>query len=167
MNEKTVVDAWDAFSVEFDRYYHNQTVLRCYEGTRQAIESLRVPPPLFAFPLFVELPSLTNQRVHHFKHAALKRRQRIAPVLECMSGLNKHGVPKGKIYVKLTRIIQSGHKLDDDNEKSAFKSVRDGIADVFGINDGSDRWQWMYEQRKPEKSDPPGLTGTVAISWKG
>lgn len=162
-----VVDAWDAFN----RIDIEMRSSPSYVALRNAIEAMRVPPPViaFTFPLFVELPSLTNQRGHWTKHSGLKRRQRNAAKLECLSNINVKKVWRNtrKIHVNLTRIIQSGHKLDDDNLRPAFKSVRDGIAEAFLIGDGSDRWEWDYDQRKPEKSDPPGLTGTVAISWKG
>ena len=37
-------------------------------------------------------------------------------------------------------------RLDSDNLAGGFKATRDGIADAFGIDDGSDRWDWQYAQ---------------------
>ncbi len=36
--------------------------------------------------------------------------------------------------------------LDDDNLRSALKAVRDGLADVIGVDDGDARYRWTYEQ---------------------
>ncbi len=47
--------------------------------------------------------------------------------------------------VTLTRIGK--RKLDSDNLQGGFKAIRDAIAKAFGIDDGSDRWGWRYDQR--------------------
>ena len=62
--------------------------------------------------------------------------------------LQQHSRPQhtGPVSITLTRI--SSRKLDDDNLASGFKSVRDGVADWLGINDGSERLTWRYAQRK-------------------
>ncbi len=40
-------------------------------------------------------------------------------------------------------------KLDTDNNVDAFKSIRDGIARWFEVDDGDEeRWQWEYAQEK-------------------
>lgn len=38
--------------------------------------------------------------------------------------------------------------LDTDNAARAAKSVRDGIADAVGIDDGDPGLTWRYEQRR-------------------
>lgn len=50
------------------------------------------------------------------------------------------------VTVTLTRI--SPLELDDDNLSSAFKHVRDGVADALGIDDRDRRVQWLYAQTK-------------------
>jgi hypothetical protein len=47
--------------------------------------------------------------------------------------------------VTLTRIAK--RKMDSDGLAASFKAVRDGVADVFGIDDGSDYFEWHYEQK--------------------
>jgi hypothetical protein len=48
--------------------------------------------------------------------------------------------------VTLTRIAP--RPLDGDNLQGALKSVRDGVADWLQIDDGSERIEWRYAQRK-------------------
>lgn len=38
--------------------------------------------------------------------------------------------------------------FDDDNLQSAFKSVRDGVADALGVKDNDPRIEWRYAQEK-------------------
>jgi hypothetical protein len=51
----------------------------------------------------------------------------------------------GRVVV-LRRV--SPRALDGDGLQAALKSVRDGIADALGINDGSDAVTWKYEWRR-------------------
>jgi hypothetical protein len=50
------------------------------------------------------------------------------------------------ITVKLTRV--GAGEMDDDGLRAALKSVRDGIASAFRIDDGSKLIRWEYEQRR-------------------
>lgn len=51
------------------------------------------------------------------------------------------------LTVLLTRVRPARRQaLDDDNLKGALKAVRDGVADVLGIDDGSDRIRFSYAQ---------------------
>jgi hypothetical protein len=38
--------------------------------------------------------------------------------------------------------------LDDDNNVSAFKGIRDQIAEQLGLNDRDQRIAWRYEQER-------------------
>jgi hypothetical protein len=38
--------------------------------------------------------------------------------------------------------------LDDDNLQGALKSVRDGVADAYGIPDNDSRITWRYSQER-------------------
>jgi hypothetical protein len=62
------------------------------------------------------------------------------------------------ITVTLTR--QAERALDDDNLRDAFKSIRDGVADSFGIRDDDKRVSFAYAQRQgtPSKIN-------VRIEW--
>lgn len=50
------------------------------------------------------------------------------------------------ITVLMTRVAP--RKMDDDGAIASMKNIRDGIADRFGVNDGSDAIAWKYAQRK-------------------
>lgn len=92
----------------------------------------------------VHTVSIANVREHwrsraqraksHRMHAALALR--IAGVAQA---------PKTAVIV-LTRVAPK--KLDSDNLQGALKSVRDGVADWLQIDDGSDRLEWRYAQRR-------------------
>lgn len=86
--------------------------------------------------------------------------------METLSALNLMGnpKPKGVINVELTRMIQRGRKLDKSNLPAAFKSIEDGIAEAFGVNDGDEtKWKCEHFQMKPEKNER--RTGIVSVSW--
>jgi hypothetical protein len=53
--------------------------------------------------------------------------------------------------VRLTRI--SPRSLDSDNLESALKSVRDGVANVLGIDDRDPRVRYVVDQRKGEHGE--------------
>jgi hypothetical protein len=42
-------------------------------------------------------------------------------------------------------------KLDSDGLHTALKSVRDGVADALGVDDGSSTITWKYEQAKGKR----------------
>ncbi len=52
----------------------------------------------------------------------------------------------GSWAITLTRI--GPRPLDDDNLARSFKAIRDGVADAIGVDDGSPRFVWQYDQRK-------------------
>lgn len=50
------------------------------------------------------------------------------------------------LVVTLTRIAP--RRLDGDNLQRSLKAVRDGVADALGVDDGDERLEWRYEQRR-------------------
>jgi hypothetical protein len=50
--------------------------------------------------------------------------------------------------LEITLVRVGKRDLDDDNLAGAFKAVRDGVADWLGINDGSKKLVWKYEQTR-------------------
>lgn len=57
--------------------------------------------------------------------------------------------PKPPLVVKLSRIIQRGQPLDDDNLRSALKAIRDAVAAYLGVDDGSPEVRYEYSQSPP------------------
>lgn len=60
--------------------------------------------------------------------------------------------------VVLTRF--AAKPLDDDNLRAAFKSIRDGVADVFAIRDDDPRVTFVYGQ----VLEPPSRI-VVRVAW--
>lgn len=93
------------------------------------------------FHIPIELPSLANTRMHWREMARLKKKQREATAY-CMVG---KVIPLPPLTITITRI--GPRRLDDDNLASACKYVRDQIADIVGLDDGSSMYTWRYNQR--------------------
>jgi hypothetical protein len=98
--------------------------------------------------VFVNLrtPSLCNLREHWSERQRRARSQRETIYFELYEHLwgCRPGLPA---VVTLTRFYRS-LPLDDDNLRGALKSVRDGVADYFGVDDGDPRIRWDYAQEK-------------------
>lgn len=82
---------------------------------------------------------------------------------------------RGRMCVVLTRV--SPKPFDDDNNAAALKSVRDGMAEAFGINDADPRVTWVTDWRQgkahaveaalwaiPEKSLTEELGDALVVS---
>lgn len=95
----------------------------------------------------IKLVSLTNAREHWATKASRAAEQRAAGrFLAHNAMLNCEWKGCKKMLVQITRI--GPRPLDSDNLASSAKHLRDGIADYFGIDDGSSWYEWRYEQRK-------------------
>ena len=79
----------------------------------------------------LRLASTINARQHWRARAAAAKRQRAAARL-CLSA---HPRPTGPVVVTITRVAPRA--LDSDNLAGACKSVRDGVADWLGVDDGA------------------------------
>lgn len=58
----------------------------------------------------------------------------------------QRGRPQLPVIVLMTRV--SAGELDDDGLRAALKSVRDGIADAYGIADNDPAIVWEYAQAR-------------------
>jgi len=52
-----------------------------------------------------------------------------------------------RVVITLTRIAP-GTLDSEDNLHAGFKPVRDGLAGALGLDDGDDRFRWLYGQEK-------------------
>lgn len=93
--------------------------------------------------LDMRIESLANARLHHFAKARKVKAQREHAGLMLLNRVDDLSLP---CAITLTRIAP--REFDSDNLRSAFKAVRDGIADVFGVKDNDPRIDWQYAQRK-------------------
>ena len=96
--------------------------------------------------LVVELPltvvSVANLREHWSVKAKRTRSHREAFGLLTRAKI----IPSLPVVVTLTRIAP--RELDDDNLQSAFKAIRDGVADRMGVKDNDKRVRWLYGQER-------------------
>jgi len=106
----------------------------------------------------VHIVSVANQREHWAKRARRTKGQRGLTRLVLQSKSPKPPAPP--LTVKLTRVAP--RSLDCDNNVSALKAVRDGVADYLGVDDGDDRITWEYAQAKA--SAPRTYLLTIEIS---
>jgi hypothetical protein len=90
-------------------------------------------------PIRIKNP-LNGDRLHWTKIAKARKSEREAAWYVVPSGL------KPPLTVTLTRIAP--RMFDDDNLGAAFKSIRDGIADKVGVDDGSAQIAFKYAQRR-------------------
>lgn len=88
----------------------------------------------------IKLPSLSNVRMHWRAMDRLKKGQKTA-VSICLQGK-----PLPPLPVTVTMIRTGPRKLDSDNLASACKYVRDSIANAYGVDDGSEAYDWRCEQ---------------------
>jgi hypothetical protein len=95
----------------------------------------------FGVVVSIELPSLANQRIHPLARHRQAKRQRNA-----IAAVLPNNLPALPVIVTLTRI--GIRKLDSDNLAISFKHVRDEIAKAYGVDDGSDQYEWRYAQEK-------------------
>ena len=98
--------------------------------------------------LMVRLPlhtvSEANRRDHWAVKCARTKTLRETAHLMVWSALRKYRVGPPPWTVTLTRI--GPRKLDPDNLTGALKAVQDGVADALGKDDGSDAYEWRWEQ---------------------
>lgn len=88
-----------------------------------------------------QIPSASNMREHHMVRARRVKAQRQAAYVLARL-LPRWSAP---LTVSLLRI--SPRLLDSDNLVSAFKAVRDGIADGLGVSDAANSGvTWLYDQ---------------------
>lgn len=96
---------------------------------------------IITIPLRIE--SVANKREHWSKrHKRAKAHRKAACV-----------VPKQELPCVVTLVRIAPRMLDGDNLQSAFKALRDGIADRLGVPDNHPDVLWLYEQEtgKPKE----------------
>jgi hypothetical protein len=106
----------------------------------------------------IELPlrieSEANRRDHWGDKARRVKAQRFAAI----------AVPVHPLPCVVTLVRVAPRALDDDNLRSAFKALRDGIADRLGVKDNDPRVRWEYAQvrgRAKEYAARVSITGAT------
>lgn len=108
-----------------------------------------------------EIPARTvseaNCRDHWAVSSARKKKHRTDAGYATFAAIGGWDKVPEKLTVKLTRV--GPRTMDGDNLQSALKACRDGVADALGIDDGSKRITWVYEQRKGSYNVEVEITG--------
>lgn len=99
-------------------------------------------------PLRIE--SVANKREHWARKAERTKQHRFAAI----------AVPPHPLPCVVTLVRIAPRELDDDNLRSAFKALRDGIADRLGVKDNDPRVRWEYGQ---ERGKPKQYAARVTI----
>lgn len=95
----------------------------------------------------IRTPNPTNGSHKHWSATyRVRKAQRTTALLVVRSSLAAARITPPCI-VTMTRVAP-GKGLDDDNVRPALKSIRDGIADALGVDDGSPLVEWRYAQRR-------------------
>lgn len=95
----------------------------------------------------LEAPIKTIGELNDRSHWAARHRRRKFQRDQLGWMLRQHFKPKLPCTVVCTRIAP--RKLDkEDNLPSAFKAIRDAVAEWLGVDDGGDQVEWMYDQTK-------------------
>lgn len=108
---------------------------------RQAWEAERKAEPGLFMPQRVI--SEANTHTHWTDRAKRAARQKEMTLL-MMRGFH----PPITLPATVTLVRYGPGRLDDDNLEGAFKAVRDGVAEFVGVDDGDERWTWLYDQHE-------------------
>lgn len=99
--------------------------------------------------------SAINAREHWAVRAKRVKSERIATAW-ALRGACSEGLIKREPIVRLTRLMgPRGRMLDDDNLRSALKSVRDSVAEWLRADDADERITWVYAP--PERAAQWGV----------
>lgn len=108
-------------------------------------------PAMFCLTLPLRVVSVMNAREHWAERARRAKSHRhttslvLSARLPGKRALRERLASNGRVQVELVRI--GPRKLDGDNLQAALKAVRDGVADVLKVDDGSELVSWVYGQR--------------------
>lgn len=125
---------------------------------RKAFVRPRYPSPVSnaAIDVTVTLQLRVVNELNNLKHWRVVGRRRkhhrdcAGRAVAFAPGFARPASTDSRHVVTLTRIIgKRGRDLDrDDNLPASMKSIRDGVADAMEIDDGGNRVEWKYEQRR-------------------
>lgn len=118
-----------------------------------------MPPSLL--PLRILVPLITKSETNMHEHWRLRQRrakhQRSTARLYLYSETHQWTAPESVLPVRITLTRIAARTLDSDNLQGSQKSVRDGVADWFGLKDNDTRLTWYYDQHKGTKPREYGV----------
>ena len=107
-----------------------------------------VGEPFFAVTFTVDTRNEANGTTQRWAKINRRSKAREATIeaLTLAGGEGRTLPTRGPWYVRITRVSPS--RLDDDAVGLATKTIRDTIAAVLKVDDGSPRVAWVYAQQK-------------------
>ena len=119
-------------------------------------------PLEIVFRVDVMTVSLANEHAHWRVRQRRAKHERLQTRLTWIATCGVKGRP---LYTgECARVVLTRHsrgRLDSDNLPVSMKSIRDEIAACLGIDDRSDRVEWLYRQA----SDGKGVEARITI-WQ-
>lgn len=107
---------------------------------------------MIEFEIPVKTINESNGQHGHWRVKANRRKVQRKTSLECCWWAFNNNRPQSHPFpCIITLIRQSAGTLDDDNLRTSLKSVRDGIADAYGLPDNDKRFTWRYDQEKSKR----------------
>lgn len=99
--------------------------------------------------LNIPLKTVSEANAHtHWRLRQQRAKEQRAHVLTHLL-VNRETMPRFPVRVTFTRL--GTRTLDSDNLAGAFKHVRDTVAAFFRVDDGDERWGWVYQQEKAKE----------------
>src|SRR5262249_26227071 len=126
------------------------------------VSTLNLPvkkqPPCVVYSITLALPVTVVSEMNRRDHWAVRNRRfdkQANALVKAITALawysNKEGYvwPFGfPLVVTFTRLHNCGQEMDDDNIRSAFKAIRDAVAEWAGLPDNDKGFEWLYEDRE-------------------
>lgn len=95
----------------------------------------------------VTIPIRTWNESNMHDHWRNRKRRVLTQRLATRVAFNTTSLPPLPVVMKFTRLAP--HSLDEgDGLPTAFKAVRDEIADLYGVDDRDKRYRWEYAQER-------------------
>jgi hypothetical protein len=124
-------------------------------------------PPCVLVSVSLALPVTVVSEMNRRDHWAVRKKRfdKQADVLvKAITALAWYSEAEGYVWpfgfpliVTFTRLHNRGQAMDDDNLRSAFKAIRDAIAEWAGLPDNDPGFEWRYEDREGK----PGVVVTI------
>lgn len=113
---------------------------------------IAAPPAIVQVTLPLKVLNESNRRDHWAPRA--RRTKQARETVGLVVGAHLRATGPGlrlPVVVTLTRIAP--RNLDSDGVVSSMKACRDGVADALGVDDGDERVEWRYSQRRQTRGD--------------
>lgn len=124
-------------------------------------------PPAVRFAVTLALPVTVVSEMNRRDHWATRRRRfdkqadalvKAIAALDWYSDVLGYRWPFGfPVVVTFTRTHNRGAGMDDDNIRSAFKAIRDAVAEWAGVDDKGPEIEWRYRDQEGK----PGVAITI------